>query len=164
MSQYFDRLYEVTSIHNGFQRDYQEPIGTSVQWYRYLEGTSEHHPVYDEPFPGGTTDWASPITVPVLVAFQYEGGSTPGDSGFYTTDRLNVTLSSRTARDFGLGNLQEDRTHLKDRIVYQNVVFSPEQIRVAGQIGDYEVIVGLDCAEVDPDELVNAPDFAKYAR
>ena len=163
MGYYFNRPFEINSIYKGMNLDLYVPTGTEVLWYLYREDASEMHPVYDEPYPGAVQDWATPFTVPVLAAMPYEGPSVPNE-GFYTTDRLNLVISNRVAQTHNLGDLQPNRKHLKDRIIFEGVVYSPDHIQVSGHIGNSEVVIAVDCAEVDPDELVNSPDFIKYAR
>jgi hypothetical protein len=53
--------------------------------------------------------------------------------------------------------------HIKDRILYRNQVFTPTRVMPRGHFGYKWAVITVDCNEVNPEELVNDPQFQRYA-
>lgn len=173
MGSRFPIKQEIASIHEGLT-GYQGEVGTKVLWFAFDRVGSQPNPgtagddiyddVYDEGSQTDALEWSDPIPVPVLSAVRYEGPRQVHDTGFYTTDRLHLSIDLRQARQTGLSNIDlrsVERMH--DRLVYDNVVFRIMDIQIRGQLEDEDVVIGIDAIEVDPSELVNAPDFTNWA-
>ena len=171
----FNTRHELAHIRAEMSRLHGK-VGTTVLWYTYSPSTSEPDDVFDESADdiydedtGQATerrgrDWNPPFVVPVISATRVEGSEQNNELGFYTTDSIHLVLSYEMARKSGLLNLDlKSNDRLKDRLVYDNVVFSPTSIQVRGQLGDSDTVVGVDAVEIDPDELVYDEDFARWA-
>lgn len=156
----FPITHEVEHIHDSMRDELQRKVGTSVQWYAYNPDGTSVHDVYDV---GEYRDWFDPITLPVISAIRQEGVRQPSAEGFYTTDSVHLIVSYAAWRSSGLEDPQRVDDHLKSRIVYDDVVFTVMGIQIRGQLGERDIVIGIDCAEVDPAELVNDPDFQHWA-
>lgn len=53
--------------------------------------------------------------------------------------------------------------YLRDRIVFRNQVFQIKQLFPKGIITDDYTLFTIDCVQVNPEELVNDPQFQQYA-
>lgn len=157
---------DVSEIFEGVE-ERQNEIGTTVLWFLFDKETTANtgHSVYDESQGGSGSDWLEPFWLPVYAAIRTEGPQQMGDTGMYTTDAVRLVVSYRTAQRHGLvdfGLASDDR--LNDRFVYDDVVFQVSDIQVRGQIQERDIVIGIQALEVDPNELINEPDFAQWAR
>lgn len=162
MSRIFSPKFEVNSIHHGIERDLQQFSGTRIQWYLFDPATTTSDDIYDW---GYGTGWnPNPIEVDVVDAIRVEGPEQVYEQGLYTRDRLTVVVSWRELERRDLQELATNvEPHLKDRFVYDNWVFTPLDIQVAGQVREWNTIVSINAVEVRPDELVNDPLFHPWA-
>jgi hypothetical protein len=161
----FDTRYEIAQIENA-ARGYQgSQIEDSVLYYRFDKEETSTNDVFDEGY-GGSLTFRPEVDLPVLHATHNEGGQESGEnnSGFYFGDSLYVTttydLFSRT------GLTQADIHHeryLKDRVIYDGLVFRVESIHILGQINKRDTVVSFEGSQVKPDELADSPQFAEYA-
>lgn len=160
MGSYFSEKYEIASTHEGIDFDLDRPAGTTVLWYRHVEGGPTDD-VYDI---GQGRDWADPFEVFVINATRFEGTERYPAEGAFSTDQLHLVIRADEAASKlpGVEDPQVNR-YLKDRVVYDGVVFTVEAIAAHGHFGIREAIIGVDLQEVDPDMLVNDPDFAQYS-
>lgn len=160
MGSYFTEKYEWVSSHEGIEHDLDRPTGTTVLWYRHVEGA----PVDDVYDMGQGRDWADPFEVYVVSAQRIEGEERYPAEGAYSTDQLHlvIRLDEAESKLPGIEDPQINR-YLKDRVVYDGVVFTVERVAAHGHFGIRESIIGVDLQEVDPDMLVNDPDFAQYS-
>lgn len=163
----FDQRYELDGIFDGTQFELQQYEGQTIPWYVFDRESSRTDPVYDV----GTDDavggrrWKKPILLPVLTVIRTEGGYANTVEGSYVTDTVHVGVSVRQAERAGLQDL-EDRpdSHLPDRFVWNGTVFSPTRIQERGLLQNRFTVIGIDALEVNPEELVNDPDFMQYAQ
>jgi lipopolysaccharide export system protein LptC len=58
----------------------------------------------------------------------------------------------------------EPNLFMKDRIEYRGQVFTPTRVNPRGAIGYDFAVVTVDCTEVNSEELVNDPQFVRFAR
>jgi hypothetical protein len=58
----------------------------------------------------------------------------------------------------------DHQKYLTDRIVYDDSVFRVTSISVLGQIQNRDIIVGLECVQMKPDELVNDAQFSRWSQ
>lgn len=153
---------EVRSMDRGMRDDLRLNIGTTVLWYRYDPSTTVADTPYDYGLP---RNYQSPFELPVLYADHKEGSVQSTDYGFYTTDRLSLVVNWYEASRHGLQDIAEDTPkYLRDRILYDGVVWRIRDAQSHGQVKDRDIVIGIDAIEVDPDELVNDPQFATYSR
>jgi hypothetical protein len=52
---------------------------------------------------------------------------------------------------------------LRDRIVFRNTVWSPAKFFPRGLMGDDYTFITMDLNQVNPEELVNDPQFLEYS-
>lgn len=165
MSQIFNARYEFDSIERGMQDDLATPVGQTVNWYLFNAAGSELDDVYDvgaDFYPGGRR-WYPPLPLPVINSMRTEGAKEWTD-GLYTADTIHLVMSSTQAQRNAMPNLTANwQSHLRDRIVFHGAVFTPTRIELRGIIEDSYTVIGVDAIQVNPEELVNDPDFARYA-
>lgn len=158
----FSETYEVNEIHGAIY-GHVHNFGDFVDWYRFLREDSHSHDVYDEGEGVGRV-YGPPIHMPVIHATHDEGRNEDLVEGFYFRDSLHLSASFSQLTRAGLTRMDlEAPTYLKDRIVYDTRVFRVTAISVLGQIRQRDIVVGIDCTQVKPDELVNDLQFAKWA-
>ncbi len=160
MGSYFTEKYELVSTHEGIDQDLERPSGTTVLWYRY-NPQSPTDDIYDV---GEGRDWHEPFELEVVSAERTEGRELYPAEGAFSTDRLHLVVRADVAASKlpGLEDPQINR-YLKDRVVYDGVVFTVENVLGHGHFHTWEGIFGIDLQEVDPDMLHNDPDFFEYA-
>lgn len=164
MAQRFSIKWEQDSIWDGIRDDLQREVGTYVDWYRFDPDASNSHDVYDV---GESRVWKAPFKVPVVTANRVEGRDRRTDYGLYTNDRLHLTFTFRVAQQVGIEDIERNtEAYLKDRVVYEGVVFTPRVAQIQGTLLKTDTIIGLDLQEVDPEEMVydgaQFLDFAAY--
>lgn len=159
----FTKDYEVNSIRRALV-GLQAEEGTQVLWFAFDTVTTVMHNVYDEADMMQGRRYKTPIEVPVLSAHHEQGARQQSEGGFYSLDTLNITGSFEQMRRSGLWQM-DTRTdwYLRDRIVYDQVVFRPDTLRVLGQVGDRDIIVSITATEVSPEELESDPQFKAYS-
>lgn len=161
----FDTDYEVDQIEQA-ARGYQgSQIEDSVEYFRFDRAHSQGNDVFDEGFGQGLVFRPS-VNLPVLHATHTEGGQNNGENntGFYFADSLYVTTTYDIFTRTGM--VQADVHHeryLKDRIVYDGMVFRVQSINILGQVNRRDTIISMEGSELKPDELANDPQFAQYA-
>lgn len=157
----FSPKYEVESIHRGIDRDLQRFAGTTIPWYRLDETATQGDDIYDY---GEGRVWKDPVLIRVIDAVQVEGPEQTYEQGLFTRDRLNVTISLREVERVGFEEMITDhRSFLRDRILYDRLVWSPSQIKVSAEVQQLGLLVAVTAEQVRGDELVNDPTFHKYA-
>ncbi len=160
---------------------HQQAFGTIVDWYFYDPDTSVYDDVYDEGqdtgggyangygtgYAGGGRRWRGPIRIPVLSANRREGFKVLSDDGQYSLDTIDLRLSYEQTRRVGLQPeiSHNHEQHLRDRFVYDNRVFGVRDISVTGQFepSGHDVVARVLGVQLRPDELVNDPDFVRWA-
>lgn len=151
MSRYFEVEGELNRIDHGLKGEGKE-WGTEVRWRRF-DPASPEHPVYDV---GSPRRWGPPIDVPVLWALRSEGKNTFRSEGLQTQDRLQFALSKSVIRDrLGWEQLltrEGQEAFLRDRIEYEDRLFTIDDMQVQGQLEDRDVVVGVVCREIKPGE------------
>lgn len=161
----FDYRYEVDSIYRGIADDLAEPFGQVVKWYVYDKVSSRVDDVYDV---GATPDgrmWHEPRYLSCIEAIDLEGTESLNERGLYIVDRLKVTFTVQAAQEAGLSHVvTSPDSHAVDRIVFQNIVYDVDQVRVRGLLKNAYVICAADCTQVKPEQLVNDPQFRIYSR
>jgi len=168
----FDIDHETESMYEGMKEDLQNTVGFEVDWFRwqtwYLEDNiaTVVDDIYDvsSSATGGGRRWMAPFKMPALLLQIIRGGSVMNERGFYTTDTLRLVLSSGEVRNRIPEILRnEPNQFIKDRIVYRGQVFTPTRINPRGAFSHRWAVVVIDCNEVNSEELVNDPQFLRYA-
>ena len=165
MSRHFDARYETKSIEDGMRVFMEEEVGQTVLWWVYDPAATEVDNVYSvgtDYLPGGRR-WYPPIPVVCINAIRVEGAKQYTD-GLYTQDTIHLILSANSAQQAAMPNLIDTwPEHLRDRLLWQGRVYTPTRIELRGVLRESYTVIGIDLIQVNPDELVDDPDFARYA-
>jgi len=170
---------ERLSIIEGTTTDMVHTIGNTVDWWIYDQSATEVDPIYDvgssDPDTGGRR-WLPAISLPVVKAVIFQGVSVQNDRGFYNTDVLRITLNMDVIEQgtnlYGMSEatmphfetmVNNADDFLRDRIVFRDEVFSPSKIQPLGIVQNKYTLVSVDCLQVNPEELVNDPQFKHFA-
>lgn len=160
----FNTRFELAGIYEGMQEDLQEFIGQLIPWYRFDRAGSVVDPIYDVGSSAGGRKFFPPILLPVISAGLEEGVEINTGQGEYTTDIAHLVVSYDQAEKTGLRKMKTDwRLFLGDRFVYNDTVFQVRNIQVRGPVNEHYEVLGIDGWQVNAEELVNDPDFAKWA-
>lgn len=104
-----------------------------------------------------------PFTMPVVMAEFVRGGNLMNTRGFYTTDTLRLVINAGDAQRLLPNLLNNPGNSIKDRVVYRNQVFVPTRVLPRGSFAYNWAVVTIECNQVNAEELVNDPQFLKYA-
>lgn len=168
----FDVDYESRSIYEGIAEDIGGMVGVDVNWFRwqqyFLEDSYDSiiDDIYDvsSSVPGEGRRWMLPFKMPVIMAAITRGGNLMNERGLYTTDTLRLVINSGDAKRLHPGLVGNDPNQfIKDRLEYRGQIFTPVRINPRGAFGYRWAVVTIDCNEVNSEELVNDPQFARYA-
>mgnify|MGYP000231611389 CR=1 FL=1 len=167
----FDLDYEAKSMYEGIGEELGATVGVEVDWMRwqdyYLE--ANYNTVVDDIYDvsssvvGGGRRWMLPIKMPVIMAQWVRGTNIMNQRGYYVTDTLRLVLNVGEVQRFLPSLLTDSNTHIKDRIIYRGEVFTPTRVLPRGAFGYRWTVVTVDLNQVNPEELVNDPQFQKYA-
>ena len=168
----FNMDYESKSIYEGIAEDVGGTVGVDIEWFRWQEYylnenyTDIVDDIYDvsssEPDKGRR--WMLPFKMPVLMAQLLRSTNIMNQRGFYVTDTLRLVLNAGDALRMLPSLVGENpNQHVKDRILYRGQIFSPTRVLPRGHFGYKWAVVTVDCNEVNPEELVNDPQFQQYA-
>jgi len=170
---------ERASIIAGTTQELVRTVGNTVDWWIYDPSSTVIDPIYDvgssDPATGGR-QWTGPLILPVVKAVIYQGVTMQNDRGFYNTDLLRITMNidviergtdlvgsnSVTMPHFETFENNPDE-FLRDRIVFRDEVFSPTKMYPLGIVKNKYTLWGMDCVQVNPEELVNDEQFRHYA-
>jgi hypothetical protein len=171
----FSIQHERGSIISGTTKEVVRTVGYEVEWWLYDQDLTVVDPIYDVGSNSGGRRWHGPHHIPVVNAALFQGVTVQGERGFYNTDVLRVTINMDIVDGSSLSG-GESRTipelkylptnpdaYLRDRIVFRNQVFTVKQIFPKGIITDDYTLFTIDCNQVNPEELVNDPQFQSYA-
>lgn len=171
----FDINHERGSIISGTTREVVRTVGYIIEWWLYDQENTLIDPIYDVGSDSGGRRWHGPHHIPTINAALYQGAAPQNDRGLYNADILRVTLNmdiiegnKRTGGEaLIIPELRSMPTnpdaYLRDRIVFRNEVFSIKQLYPKGIITDDYTLFTIDCVQVNPEELINDPQFQQYA-
>ena len=155
---------ERRSIAAGIDYDLQRQVGQSIEWWKFDPENTDVDPVYDVGDSDGGRRYTGPIVIPTINAVILQGEPRQTERGFYNTDVLrafiNITEVDKSLQD-SISEALND--YLLDRIVYRDQVFIPTRVYPRGLIEDKYTIFSLDAEQVNPEQLVNDPQFLQYA-
>jgi len=164
--------YESKSIYEGIAEDLGGTVGVDLEWFRWQEYylvdnyTTIVDDIYDvsSSVPGQGRRWMLPFKMPALMAQLIRSTNVMNERGYYVTDTLRLVISAGDAMRM-LPSLVGDNPnqHIKDRLLYRGQVFTPTRVVPRGHFGYKWAVVTVDCNEVNPEELVNDPQFQQYA-
>lgn len=159
----FQIPYEREAILFGINYDLTKHIGQTLEWWRYDTETTEVDDIYDVGSIDGGRKWLDPFTMQCINISLYQGITVQNNRGFYNTDLLRVTLNVRDIELMLPDLVDHTDRYLKDRLVFRGEVFRPTKFYPKGQITDKYTIFSLDAIQINPEEMVNDPQFADYA-
>ena len=163
--------YESKSIYEGIAEDLGATVGVDVDWFRWSDEYLEDNyativdDIYDvsSQVVGQGRRWRLPFKMPVVMAQLIRGTNVMNERGFYVTDTLRLVISVGEIQRLMPELLDNPNIKIKDRIVYRNQVFVPTRVIPRGAFGYRWAVVTVDCNQVNSEELVNDPQFQKYA-
>lgn len=155
--------YEPASILDGIDSDLRSPVGQWATWWTWDSEGTDVDPIYDTGQWEGGRKWKDPIRIPTYGAFLAQGMTVQNDRGFYQTDLLRVSLSVANVRRLIPSLLTSPDQHHRDRIVYRDEVFIPTRIYLRGLVRQQYTVVSVDANQVNPEELINDPQFQEYS-
>jgi len=163
--------FENKSMEEGVVDELRDPVGTEVDWYVWDANYFETNPalvldsIYDtsNQEDGKGRRWIAPLKMPVIMAQQLRGTNTPNERGFYTVDNLRLVMSVADVNRLLPVMLTEPTAHIKDRIIFQNTVFTPTRVLPRGRYANFYSVVTVDLSQCNPEELVNDSQFQSYA-
>lgn len=168
----FDMDYEAFSIYEGIAEELGGTVGVNVEWFRwqdyYLQDnyTDVVDDIYDtsNPTVGKGRRWMLPFKMPAVMAQFIRGTNVMNERGFYVTDTLRLVLNVGDVQRLLPSILTDSNSHIKDRILYRGEVFVPTRVLPRGSFGYRWAVVTVDCNQLNPEELVNDPQFQRYAQ
>ena len=167
----FGMDYEALSMYEGMAEELGGTVGVEVDWFRwqdyYLEDnyTDVVDEIYDvsSSVVGKGRRWMLPFKMRVLMAQFVRGTNVMNQRGFYVSDTLRLVMNVGDVQKLLPGLLTDSNTHIKDRVLYRGEVFVPTRVLPRGHFGYRWSVVTVDCNQVNPEELVNDPQFQRYA-
>lgn len=179
----FDLDYEAKAIYEGIAEDLGGTVGVEVDWLRWQNYYLEENfsTVVDDTYDTSSTvaaigfpedegyvpaqgkRWMLPFKMPAVMAQFVRGTNVMNVRGFYVTDTLRLVLNVGDVQRLLPSLITDPNNHIKDRIIYRGEVFVPTRVLPRGSFGYNWSVVTIDCNQVNPEELVNDPQFMKYA-
>jgi hypothetical protein len=167
----FNMDYESKSMYESIAEDLGGVVGVEVDWWRWQEYFLEENyedivdDIYDtsSAVPGKGRRWMLPFRMPSVMAQLIRSTNVMNERGFYVTDTLRLVLNVGDVQRLIPDVLVNPNQHIKDRIVYRGQVFVPTRVLPRGSFGYRWAVVTIDCNQVNPEELVNDPQFQDYA-
>jgi hypothetical protein len=168
----FNIDYEGKSMYEGIAEDLGATVGVEVDWFRWQEYylQENYDEIVDDTYDVSSSEvgkgrrWMLPFNMPVLMAQLIRSTNVMNERGFYITDTLRLVINAGDARRMLPSLVGENPgQHIKDRILYRGQVFTPTRVMPRGHFGYKWSVVTIDCNEVNPEELVNDPQFQRYA-
>lgn len=168
----FDLDYESLSMYEGIAEDLGGMVGQLVNWFRWQDYYLEDNfgVVADDTYDVSSSKtaegrrWMLPFKMPTVMAQVTRGGNSFNERGLYTTDTLRLVINVGDIKRL-LPNMVGDNPtdFLRDRVEYRGQVFSPIRINPRGAFGNRFAVVTIDLTEVNSEEMVNDPQFGRYA-
>jgi hypothetical protein len=163
--------FENKSMEEGIVDELRDPVGTEVDWWVWdpaalaADYNTWVDPIYStsNETPGQGRRWNSPIKLPVIMGQQLRGTNVLNERGWYVTDTLRLVISVADVNRILPSLLTDPNQQIKDRVVFQDEVFVPTRVLPRGRYSNFYSVVTIDCNQVNPEELVNDPQFQNYA-
>jgi hypothetical protein len=167
----FDMDYEALSMYEGIAEELGGTVGVDVGWWRWQDYYLEENyadivdPIYDvsSSTPTKGKRWMLPFQMPVIMAQFVRGTNVMNERGYYVSDTLRIVINVGDVERLLPSLLTDSNGHIKDRIVYRGEVFIPTRVLPRGSFGYRWSVVTIDCNQLNSEELVNDPQFQKYA-
>lgn len=163
--------YEAKSIYEGMAEELGGTVGVDVDWFRWQEYylDDNYTDIVDDIYDVSSSEagkgrrWMLPFKMPAIMAQFIRGTNIMNERGFYVADTLRLVLNVGDVQRLVPGLITDSNSHIKDRIIYRGEVFVPTRVLPRGAFGYKFAVVTIDCNQVNPEELVNDPQFQRYA-
>lgn len=155
--------YEIDSIRSGITADLRRPVGQALQWWVYDPAATVVDDIYSVGASTGGRRWKDPITVPAVSAVIFQGQTVENERGFYQSDVARFVLNVADVLAVLPQIVYAPDEHIKDRFTYRGEVFTPTRFYMRGLVADQYTVITLDAAQVNPEQLVNDPQFLAYS-
>jgi hypothetical protein len=168
----FDIDYEARSIYGGMEVELADTVGVDLKWWLWDSDflnenvTTVVDDIYDTSSQTTTQSgrvWQDPIVLQAVTAQIIRGANVMNDRGFYVVDNLRIVFNVGQLRYVIPTMLTNPAQHIKDRIEYKGQIYTPTRVFPRGHFGDRWAVITVDCNHVSREELVNDPQFRKYA-
>lgn len=167
----FNMDYESKSMYEGIAEDLGGTVGVAVDWFRWQEDyfTANYNDIVDDIYDvsssvsGKGKRWMLPFKMPVVMAQFIRGTNVMNPRGYYVADTLRLVMNVGDVQRMLPTVLTDANAHIKDRIMYRGQVFVPTRVLPRGSFGYRWAVVTVDCNQVNPEELVNDPQFQAQA-
>jgi hypothetical protein len=167
----FDMDYESKSMYESISEDLGGTVGVDVDWFRWQDYylNDNYADIVDDTYdtssstPGKGKRWMLPFKMPVVMAQFVRGTNIMNQRGFYVADTLRLVVNVGDAQRLLPDLMTNANAHIKDRILYRGEVFVPTRVLPRGSFGYRWAVVTIDCNQMNPEELVNDPQFQAYA-
>ena len=156
--------YESNSISYGINEDLQRFSGTFVEWWVFDPTTTKVDQLYDVgSYDGLGRRWVGPHHLPVVRAIIEQSAVPLTDRGFYNGDKLHLTLNSDDVEKLYPGVVGNPDLQNRGRLVWLGEVFRPNRVQQLGVVANRFHLISVECTQIMNDELINDPQFQKYA-
>ena len=167
----FDMDYEAKSMYEGMAEEIGATVGVEVNWFRWQDYylNDNYATIVDDIYDvssstaGEGRRWMLPFKMPVLMAQFIRGTNVMNERGYYVSDTLRVVMNVGDVQRMLPGLLTDSNSHIKDRVEYRGEIFVPTRVLPRGSFGYRWSVVTIDFNQLNPEELVNDPQFLKYA-
>lgn len=168
----FDMDYEAFSIYEGIAEELGGTVGQEVDWFRWQDYylSQNYGEIVDDIYdvsssvPGQGRRWMLPFKMPTVMAQFVRGTNVMNERGFYVADTLRLVINVGDVQRLLPSLITDSNSHIKDRILYRGEVFVPTRVLPRGSFANRWAVVTIDCNQVNPEELVNDPQFLRYAQ
>jgi len=162
--------FENKSMEEGMVDELRDPVGSEVDWWVWdaaalaADYNTWVDPIYDvsNQTPGQGRRWKDPIKLPVIMAQQLRGTNVMNERGYYVVDTLRLVVSVADVNRLLPALLTDPNQQIKDRVVFQDEVFVPTRVLPRGRYANFYSVVTIDLNQLNPEELVNDPQFQSY--
>ena len=162
--------FENKSMEEGMVDELRDPVGSEVDWWVWDAAALAANyntwvdPIYDvsNETPGQGRRWKDPIKLPVIMAQLLRSTNIMNERGYYVVDTLRLVVSVADVNRLLPVLLTDPNQQIKDRVVFQDEVFVPTRVLPRGRYANFYSVVTIDLNQLNPEELVNDPQFQSH--
>ena len=162
--------FENKSMEEGMVDELRDPVGSEVDWWVWdaaalaADYNTWVDPIYDvsNQTPGQGRRWKDPIKLPVIMAQLLRSTNIMNERGYYVVDTLRLVVSVADVNRLLPVLLTDPNQQIKDRAVFQDEVFVPTRVLPRGRYANFYSVVTIDLNQLNPEELVNDPQFQSH--
>ena len=162
--------FENRSMEEGMVDELRDPVGSEVDWWTWdpnalaADYNNFVDPIYDvsNQEDGKGRRWNDPFKLPVIMAQNLRGTNVENERGWYVTDTLRLVITVADANRLLPALISDPNQQIKDRAVFQGEVFVPTRVLPRGRYANFYSVVTIDLNQVNPEQLVNDPQFQDF--